>query len=91
MTVFGDKLAGLGATLIRASGGPIDALAKALRDSRGRTVIAVGSGGSAVAAEFLLRCRSTLGLGRSIVQTPMELVPRHVPLDKRHKDWTAMI
>lgn len=36
--------------------------------------VAIGSGGSVVAAEFLARCRTTLGLGHTAVMTPMQFV-----------------
>ena len=76
MTIFSDKLSRLHETitLVSGSGSGNDELANALQEGRDRTVIGVGSGGSAVAAEFLARCRATLGFGRTIVMTPMELV-----------------
>jgi hypothetical protein len=74
MTVFADKLNRLPATLALAPDGPAVLLAEVLRESRGRTAVAVGLGSSAVTAEYFARCRSTLGLGRTLIQTPMELV-----------------
>ena len=40
----------------------------------GRHALAVGSGGSAAVAEYLARCRDTLGLGPTNVQSPMQVV-----------------
>jgi fructoselysine-6-P-deglycase FrlB-like protein len=74
MTIFAEKLATLTATVRMGADGPIDAVASALRDGAGRPAVAIGSGGSAIMAEFFARCRSTLGLGPTIVQTPMEFV-----------------
>ena len=74
MTVFAEKLGGLATTIELALLGPLAPLAAALEAGVGRTIVAVGSGGSAVAAEYLARCRTTLGLGATIVRTPMELV-----------------
>ena len=74
MTVFTEKLDKLEATIGLASDGPIRSLAAALEAGAGRAVVAVGSGGSAVSAEYLARCRATLGLGPTFVRTPMELV-----------------
>lgn len=81
MTVYGDKLRRLSETVELQAEQEVDRLARALRDSCGRLVFAVGSGGSAIAAEFLARCRTTLGHGHTIVQTPMELVQAVGDLD----------
>lgn len=74
MTIFADKLATLPSTVRLAVTGPIEAIAAALHEGVGRPAVAIGSGGSAIMAEFFARCRSTLGLGLTIVQTPMEFV-----------------
>lgn len=74
MTVFADKLSTLVETVRLASNGPLGALAEALRANAGRPAIAIGSGGSAIMAEFFARCRTTLGHGPTIVKTPMEFV-----------------
>ncbi|MBY2941875.1 HAD hydrolase family protein [Rhizobium leguminosarum] len=74
MTIFAEKIRRLPETVALAKGGPIDALAAALRGGRGRVAIAIGSGGSTVTADYFARCRSTLSLGPTIVQTPMEYV-----------------
>lgn len=74
MTVFSEKLAGLPTTVALAMAVDQSALAASLRGSAGRPVLAVGSGGSAVAAEYLARCRETLRSGPTRPVTPMELV-----------------
>src|SRR3546814_14890709 len=38
------------------------------------TLFRSGSGGSAIIADYLARCRDTLGLGPTTVQTPMQAV-----------------
>jgi hydroxymethylpyrimidine pyrophosphatase-like HAD family hydrolase len=47
---------------------------QALNDGRGRLAIAVGAGPFLAAAHYFARCRTTLGLGISLVMTPMEFV-----------------
>ncbi len=74
MTVFSEKLNSLPATVEQACAADVSSLAQALRTTRGATVVAVGSGGSAVAAEMLAACRSGAGLGPTLVCTPMEYV-----------------
>lgn len=74
--VFSAKLDSLPETLelahVHDRGGLIEALAR----GASRPALAVGSGGSAISAEYLARCRETLGMGPTSVQTPMELVLR---------------
>lgn len=72
MTIFGDKLDLLPTTASLTLNLDVTALARHLRDSRDGHSVAVGSGGSAVAAEYLRLCRSTLGRGRTSVETPLE-------------------
>ncbi len=74
MTVFAEKLSTLVDTVRLGNGGPLHALAEALQESAGRPAVGIGSGGSAIMAEFFARCRSTLGHGQTIVQTPMDFV-----------------
>lgn len=74
MNVFDEKLASLRATVALAGSGPVERLSFLLEAGRGRRVSAVGSGGSAVAAEYLARCRATLALGPTDVLTPLDLV-----------------
>ena len=73
MGIFSQKLDLLPATAELTLAADVDALSKRLDESRNSTVVAVGSGGSAVAAEYLALCRSTLGRGPTLVQTPMAL------------------
>lgn len=47
---------------------------QALNDGRGRLAIAVGAGPCLAVAHYFARCRTTLGLGVSLVMTPMEFV-----------------
>lgn len=81
MTIFAEKLATLVKTVRAVAFGPIDATARALRFGDGRSAVAVGSGGSAIMAEYFAKCRSTLGLGVTTVQTPMEAVVSQRDLD----------
>lgn len=74
MTVFSEKLARLIETFQRAADTDLARISVALDRSQHRVVHSVGSGGSAVAAEYLARCRTTLGHGSTIVQTPMQFV-----------------
>lgn len=74
MTIFANKLATVAETVRLSAGGPLSELECALRESAGRPAIAIGSGGSAIMAEYFARCRSTLGYGITHVQTPMEFV-----------------
>lgn len=72
--IFDEKLAALTETVRLGGSGPRSVLAEALRESAGRPAIAIGSGGSIIMAEFFARCRSTLGHGITVVQTPMDFV-----------------
>ncbi len=72
--VLTTKLDGLPATLDLFAAYEPAPLSAALAAGRGRHSLAVGSGGSAIAAQYLARCRDTLGLGPTTVQTPMTLV-----------------
>lgn len=74
MMIFAEKLGTLVNTINAGANGPISAVAEALRDSAGRSAVAIGSGGSAIMAEYFARCRSTLGHGLTLVQTPMDFV-----------------
>ncbi|MES2451930.1 MAG: hypothetical protein V4610_15315 [Pseudomonadota bacterium] len=57
------------------------AIATSLTRGAGRHALAIGSGGSVVAAEYFVRCRDSLGLGSTSVATPMQAVVDHHPLD----------
>lgn len=74
MTIFAEKMESLPATVRLAANGPVDAIAAALREGDGRPAVAIGSGGSAIAAEYFARCRTTLGHAMTIVCTPMHFV-----------------
>lgn len=75
------KLDELPATLDRFAEFNALAIAKALAQGAGRHALAIGSGGSVVAAEYLVRCRDTLGLGPTTAVTPMQGVLDHHRLD----------
>jgi hypothetical protein len=74
MKVFAGKLSRLHETIASVGERGAADLAEALVDSGDRIVVAIGSGGSAVAAAYFARCRTTLGLGPTFVMTPMEFV-----------------
>lgn len=71
---FSGKLDALPATLDMLRDHDAHALAAALKAGSGRHALSIGSGGSAIAAEYLARCRDSLGLGPTSVQTPMQAV-----------------
>ncbi|NKX16063.1 hypothetical protein HGG75_08975 [Ochrobactrum pseudogrignonense] len=71
---FSEKLDRIGDTVALGVEGDARALAKALDEGRARPTIAVGSGGSAIAAEYFARCRETLFSVRTSVETPMQFV-----------------
>jgi hypothetical protein len=75
------KLDALPATLDLVARFDPTALATSLGRGAGRHALAVGSGGSMVAAEYFVRCRDSLGLGPTSVATPMQTVVDHHPLD----------
>ena len=79
--VLTGKLDALAATLDLVAGHDAGGIARALTLGSGRHALAIGSGGSAVAAEYLVRCRDTLGLGPTTVATPMQGVLDHHRLD----------
>lgn len=72
--VFSGKLDALPATLKLFRAYDACALADGIAQGARRHVLSIGSGGSAITAEFLARCRDTLGLGPTTVQTPMQAV-----------------
>ena len=74
MTVFAEKLSRLTETIALVAARRVGDVAAAVADGSGRLSIAVGSGGSAVVAEYFARCRATLGMGTTLVMTPMQLV-----------------
>jgi len=72
--VFSAKLDALPATLELFRGYDVGLLAGGIAQGARRHALSIGSGGSAIAAEYLMRCRDTLGLGPTTVQTPMQAV-----------------
>ncbi len=74
MTVIAEKLDALPETIHAARSADIENIAAALRSGLGRIVHAVGSGGSAVAAEYLALCRRTLQAPPTLVETPLQFV-----------------
>ena len=79
--IFTEKLDALTATLDLMASYDVGGIATALARGCDRHALAIGSGGSAIAAEYLLRCRDTLGLGPTTVATPMQGVLDHHRLD----------
>ncbi len=73
-SVFSEKLDSLPGTLDELRSFDASGIANALAGGASRHAVAIGSGGSAIAAEYLARCRETLGLGPTTVQTPMGAV-----------------
>lgn len=71
---FTEKLDGLPATLAMLGNLDTSGLERAMRVGCQRHAIAIGSGGSAVSAEFFARCRATLSYSPTFVQTPLEFV-----------------
>lgn len=51
-------------------------LADSIDAGRGLISYAIGSGGSAIGAEYLAHCRRTVGAGETVVSTPMEFTQR---------------
>ena len=74
---FSAKLDDLPATLdLVASFDPAH-VAAALARGSAQGALAIGSGGSVVAAEYFVRCRDSLGFGPTSVATPMQAVTDH--------------
>lgn len=69
-SVFSTKLGELPETIRRVASEGLGGVTDALRKGGDRLVYAVGSGGSAVACEFLARCRTTLGYALTVICTP---------------------
>lgn len=49
-------------------------ISHAMERGRGNVVIAVGFGASAAVAEYFAHCRATLGLGTTVVMTPVRII-----------------
>lgn len=74
MTVFEEKLSRISETIRLSVDVPTTALAAVVAKAADGPAIAIGSGGSAVAAEYFSHCRRTAGHGQTMVMTPMDLV-----------------
>lgn len=74
---FSNKLDALLATIVLFRDFDSDELSDGLAKGAQRHTLSIGSGGSAITAEYLARCRDTLGLGPTTVQTPMQAVVEH--------------
>lgn len=74
MTVFEEKLSRIPETIRLSIDAPTTALAAVVASAANGPAIAIGSGGSAVAAEFFSHCRRTAGHGPTMVMTPLDLV-----------------
>ena len=83
-THFAQKLDGLPATAMLLVDADVAGISAALVSGRGRHVTAVGSGGSAITAAFLARCRETLLGASTTVTTPIELVLGATDLAEEH-------
>ena len=73
-TRFTEKLNTLNETLSLFDNFDLGPLADEIKQSCASSIVAVGSGGSLVAAQFFKRTLETLGSGLTSVQTPMEVV-----------------
>ena len=74
MSRFGEKLDSLIDTARLVAAADLTAVAEALRNGRNRKVVAIGSGGSAITAQYFARCRETLFEAVTQVVTPAEFV-----------------
>ena len=81
-SVLSSKLDELPLTIDRTLASDHAALSSVLRQGRNAVALAVGSGGSVVSAQYLARCRSTLGYASTIVRTPEEFVLEGAALDE---------
>lgn len=71
MQIFSAKLGDTLRTIELVMADSTTSLSVAISGGPTRTAIAVGSGGSAISAEYLALCRATLGAAPTLVQTPM--------------------
>ncbi len=74
MGVFAEKLSRLTETIALVADQGVSDICDAMIQGRGRMAVAIGSGGSAVVAEYFSRCRTTLGFGHTLVMTPMQFI-----------------
>jgi hypothetical protein len=82
MQVFSSKLDDTLRTIKLVLANRAVSLSAAIAGGLARTTIAVGSGGSAISAEYLSLCRTTLGAAPTLVQTPMEFALADSELDE---------
>jgi hypothetical protein len=82
MHAFSTKLDDIGRTIELVLTDGAASLSAAISGGLARTMIAVGSGGSAISAEYLRLCRTTLGTAPTLVQTPMEFALTDSNLDE---------
>lgn len=71
---FSEKLDRLAETVALGVKCDAETLAKALKEGSARPTIAVGSGGSTIAADYFARCRQTLFCARTFSETPVQFV-----------------
>ena len=71
---FSKKLDQLPSTISICLGAGCESLSSELLEGKDRPAIAVGSGGSAISAEYFRRCRETCSFGKTTVETPMQFV-----------------
>ena len=83
-TRFAEKLDGLPATAALLVEADVGGISAALLAGRRRHAISVGSGGSAITAAFLARCRETLLGASPAVATPMDLVLGAAEIAEEH-------
>ncbi|MFC3711212.1 HAD hydrolase family protein [Sphingoaurantiacus capsulatus] len=74
MSRFGEKLDTLLRTTELVATADVLLLAEALRQGQHRPAVAIGSGGSAITAQYFARCRETLFEAATQVVTPAEFV-----------------
>ena len=71
---FLKKLDHLPSTISICLDADCESLSSELLEGKDRPAIAVGSGGSAISAEYFRRCRETCSFGKTSVETPMQFV-----------------
>ncbi|MCA0357492.1 MAG: HAD hydrolase family protein [Proteobacteria bacterium] len=74
MSLYAEKLDGLAQTFDLVARQDLSRLSMALRAGQTSLAVAVGSGGSAITAQYLADCRRSLGYPPTLVMTPMEFV-----------------
>lgn len=77
---FSSKLDGIPETIKRNCAADVRELTGWLKNGIGRVAYAVGSGGSAISAEYFAHCRRTLNSAPTVIQTPMEFALNAVDL-----------